>query len=199
MSLQGFNLLRKQKTPPTAWEKIYSWVLGTARVIVIIVELVVVGSFVIRVIVDTQAKRLDKELESRDKTISSFAKSENRFREIQLKSDNYKGLWISSSTYSDMLKELDNQLSANFSNLTINASSEILTVRGAGDVSRISSFEDAIKQSTYFSNVETFEIDTSTGGDNRGNIGLRAVINDSDRTGLSVNESIEPSETNSIN
>jgi len=63
MSEQGFNLLKPQKTPPTLWEKIYAWVLGTARIIVIIVEIIVVFSFGARIAVDTIASRLDKEVE----------------------------------------------------------------------------------------------------------------------------------------
>lgn len=177
MSLKGFNLLKKQVAPPTAWEKIYTWVLGTARVIVIIAELVVVVAFVTRIVVDTQGSRLDKKLKNREATLGAFSESEAKYRSIQNRASNYQTLWENSSNYTPALKELDTLLSGGFSDLSISITDGVVTVRGVGDVSRIDDLEKSLKQSTYFSNVETFEIDTTSQGDRRGNVGLRAVIN----------------------
>lgn len=176
MSLKGFNLLRKQAAPPTAWEKIYAWVLGTARVIVIIVEFVVIVSFVARIVVDTQAKQLEKGIESKQDLFEGFATSEQRYREIQLKSENYQSLWTRSSNYGDPLKEVTKLFSGNFNDLQITISADTLTIRVEGDVDRIAEIETQIKKSSVFKNVETFEIDTTEGGDTRGNLGIRAVI-----------------------
>jgi len=187
MSLKGFNLLRKQSSPPTAWEKIYGWVLGTARVIVIVVELIVVASFVTRVVVDTQAKQLDKKLETRELSMAAFADAEADYRLTQKKTGNYKMLWQNSSDYATVLKELENYLNANFTNMNISIIDQELTIRAEGDVDKISIFEAQMKNSESFVNVETFELDRDSSGGRRASFGLRAVIIDKNR------ESISPS------
>jgi len=179
VSIHGFNLLKQQKAPPTSWEKIYVWALGTARIIVIIVELIVVGAFVSRVVVDTQGKRLDKNLETRQATLSAFKETETGYRIIQAKATNYKVVWENASNYAAALQELDNLLSANYANLRISIDKDFVTIRGEGDINQIENFETKFKESKYFSNVETFEVDSSSGdSDRRGSFGIRGYIND---------------------
>lgn len=184
MGLRGFNLLKKQADPPTAWEKIYTWVLGTARIIIIIVEFIVVISFGTRIIVDTQAKQLDKKIEDKQRSLSAFSTQEADYRKTQMKMSNYKAIWQNSSNYSELLREIDNYLNSNFSNLSINITDQVVTIRAEGDVDKISDFENAMKSSDYFINVETFELNRDSSGDRRANFGLRAVIVEISRLGL---------------
>ncbi|MBN1331560.1 hypothetical protein JW978_01585 [Candidatus Dojkabacteria bacterium] len=176
MSLQGFNLLKKQKIPPTLWEKIYTWVLGTARVLVIMVEIVVVISFGIRVAVDTISSRLDKEVEKQQNTLGAFSESETRYRTIQSRTSEYKNIYEKSSNYSAMLSELENYLGANFTGLSIYITEDELTIRGEGDVSRISSLEESLKASNYLRNVEVYDLNAQEEGSRRADFGIRAII-----------------------
>lgn len=177
MGLAGFNLLKKQKEPPTTWEKIYAWVLGTVRVIVIIVQILVVGSFVARVVIDTQAKNLDKELEKREKTLGGFSETEERYRTIQQRSSNYRGIWENSSSYADQMSEIDNALIGNYTTLNVIVDEGNLVIRGEADINNIGQLEDRIKSSDSFTNVETFELESgSSKGDRRASFGIRAII-----------------------
>ncbi len=177
MTLKGFNLLREQKEPPTLWEKIYAWTLGTARIIVIIVELIVVGAFVTRIIIDTKAKKIDKEVKLRQATLDGLSESEFRYREIQDKLSLYTDVWQNSSNYTDVVKILENNLIVNFSDLQVSIDKGKLVIRGEGDINRISDLETAIKSSEMFTNVETFEVDSTTvRGTRRITFGIRADI-----------------------
>ena len=178
MTLQGFNLLKPQRTPATMWEKIYSWVLGTARIIVIIVEVIVVLSFGARVGVDTISSRLDKEVTKQQNTLGAFSESETRYRNIQSRTREYKNIWEHSSNYSTMLKELENYLGANFTNLTIGLSEDELTIRGEGDVTKISALEESMKSSPNLKNVEIYDLSAEREGSRRSSFGVKAIIKD---------------------
>lgn len=177
MGLQGFNLLKQQPSPPTTWEKIYLWVLGTARVVIIIVEIIVIAAFVIRIVVDTQGSRIEKEIENREMAISGFEESEVRYRTIQTRTRNYQNLWENSSNISPIMEELNQLFSGDFADLRVSVERDLLTVRGEATIEKISALEKAVKESDSFRNVETFEV-TSEDAQNssRGNFGLRAVI-----------------------
>lgn len=178
MGLQGFNLLKKQPAPPTVWEKVYSWALGTARTIIIIVELIVVGAFVTRIIIDTQGSRLDKEIEDQEHVIAGFEESMIRYRTIQSRTENYKSIWDSSNQYYPIFEEVNGMLNSSFADLRIIIDEDTVTLRGQGDISRISDLETKMKNSATFTNVETFEITTEDDSNARGSFGLRAVIKD---------------------
>lgn len=179
MSLQGFNLLKKQVKPATLWEKIYAWVLGTARIVIIIVEVLVVGAFAARIAVDTISSRLEKEIEKRNSTLAVFAESETRYRQIQSRVKEYQNIWESSSNYSPAMYEVENYLGANFTDLRIEINGNQLLIRAEGDVSKISQLEENIKTSSRFKNVETFDLTADTdGGSRRASFGIRAIIID---------------------
>ncbi len=177
MGLQGFNLLKQQPAPPTTWEKIYIWILGTARVIIIIVELIVIGAFVTRVVVDTQGRRIEKDIENRERTISGFEESIVRYRIIQTRTKNYKSIWENSSNKAPVMAELNSLLAADFADLRVSIEGDLLTIRGGGTIERISVLEKAVKESDSFMNVEAFEITTEEDDIiSRGSFGLRAII-----------------------
>lgn len=176
MSLQGFNLLKAQKTPPTMWEKIYAWVLGTARIIVIVVEVIVVLSFGARVAVDTISSRLDKEVTKQQNTLGAFSESEVRYRTIQSRTREYQNIWEHSSNYSTTLRELENYLAANFSDLTIEIAENELTIRAEGDVTKISALEDSMKSSENLKNVEVYDLTAEQTGGRRSSFGVKAQI-----------------------
>ncbi len=179
MTLKGFNLLRKQKEPPTVWEKIYAWTLGTARIIIIIVEIVVVGAFATRVVIDTKAKKLDKEMKLRQLTLANLSDTELKYRKIQDKNSIYKDLWRNSSNYYLVAKDLENYLSSNFSDLQVSIEKGELIIRGEGDIDKIAKLENDIKSSNKFINVETFKVDTTiVRGSRRVTFGIKANIKD---------------------
>ncbi|MBD3280531.1 hypothetical protein GF389_03335 [Candidatus Dojkabacteria bacterium] len=178
MTLQGFNLLKPQKTPPTLWEKIYSWVLGTARIIVIIVEVIVVVAFGARIAVDTISSRLDKEIEKQQNTLGAYSESEQRFRTIQARTREYENIWEVSSNYAEMLFEIENYLLANFTDLSIEVSENELRISGEGDVGKISTLEDSLKSSEYLRNVEVYDLSAEEEGSRRSSFGIRAIIED---------------------
>ncbi len=201
MGLRGFNLLKTQPTPPTVWEKFYAWVLGTARTVIIVVQIVVIGAFVTRIIVDTQAKRLEKDIERKEMIISGFKESEKRYRIIQDRTTHFSEIWKDASNYYPVVEEIDSLLFSNFADLRIGIEGDIVTLRGQGNIQNISDLETKLKASSSFYNVEAFEIQAGDGlsSGSVGNFGLRALIKSPSGRSMEVFQTPTNTNNNTIN
>ena len=135
---KGFNLLKEQVEPPSVWTKIYDWVLGTARIVIIIVEVIVLIAFGIRIFIDLQAKELDSKIEQSDAVMNVLLTSETSFRQIQNKTAAYETLWNGTMNYSDVVNNINSLLPVNTSitNLTIAIDQENVTISGVADKTR---------------------------------------------------------------
>ena len=135
---KGFNLLKEQVEPPSVWTKIYDWVLGTARIVIIIVEVIVLIAFGIRILIDLQAKELDSKIEQSDAVMNVLLTSETSFRQIQNKTAAYETLWNGTMNYSDVVNNINSLLPVNTSitNLTIAIDQENVTISGVADKTR---------------------------------------------------------------
>jgi hypothetical protein len=149
MSRRGFNLLREQLTPPTAWDKIYDWMVGTARIIVIVVEIIVIIAFGARIILDTIGGNLDRTIaEEIDPQLESFAQLEEEFRQTQRKNDNYTELYRESSSltpyhlYAEQLLSVDRNLQGT---INVQISGERFVVNGELLESDVKELENDIK------------------------------------------------------
>lgn len=178
MAKKGFNLLQPQEAPPTFWDKIYAWVLGTARVIIIAVELVVLGVFVGRFIVDGNTKNLDEQISVEQRRLDALATKEESFRKIQNKLAVYEEMWVGASSYTSVLREIDTYLPSSSADITLQVSGRDLVIRGFADLTAISSLEKSMKSSDSFERVEVFEVQEQGGGQVGGVFAVRGVIDD---------------------
>ncbi len=160
MGLKGFNLLQGNTAPPDLWDKTYAWVTNIGRIIVIIVQIVVIMSFLIRIVVDTQTKNLKEEEKAREQILTSFKQQEIEFRNLQTQFQAYKDIWNISSSYSDIFKEILSYMPKRAREINISIKDNIISVKGESEVSLIGTFESKLKNSKNFSNVQVLEVES---------------------------------------
>jgi hypothetical protein len=170
---KGLNILRDQLAPPTSWDKIYKWMLGSARVVIIVVEIVVMLAFAVRIVVDTEGGNLDKEITSKQAELSAYKSQELNFREVQIKADKYRVLWESSSNLSVYMSYINDLLSDTSGEISVRIENDEITIRGLLPLNEINAIESALKGAADSSNetsiinlrsVELAEINTRGGG-----------------------------------
>ena len=177
MGETGFNLLQPQEAPATFWDKAYAWVVGTARVIIIIVEVIVFAAFVARFVLDTQTKNLEEKIAVQEVKIDALAEKEKYFLEVQQKALVHKDLWTSGSNYSPILKEVDAYIPSSSTDIDLQLKDGILLIRGFSDFNTVSRMEASLKNSETFTQTEVLEIQDQGGSDeSSGTFGLKAVL-----------------------
>lgn len=149
-----FNLLRPVEPPPTIWDKVYTWIVINARIVILITELLIAFAFLGKIIEDTAAKNKDKQIEKERTELSFYsAEKEPLFRSIQDKVEQYEILWNSSSSYSDVLNEIYSYVSNSGSDVTIRINKSKVSVFGYVDLTALKELESAMKNSKTFENV----------------------------------------------
>lgn len=160
-----FNLLKPYVPPLTGWDRIYDWLLGKARVIMVIAEIIVVFTFVTKVVVDTQAKGFEDDIKSKDFEMQRLAESvEPVLRKLQLKTQMYTQLWNGSNRYADIVKEIHGYIPNPGSELLININRDEVTISGEEDFATLARIEQAMKSSRTFSEVSVTQLNTDTSG-----------------------------------
>lgn len=179
MAQKGFNLLQPQEAPATFWDKAYAWVVGTARVIIIIVEIIVFGAFVARFVLDSQTKNLDEQISVQQARLDAVAEKEEYFRGVLGKSTSYKEIWENSSSYADIWGELNTYLPTISTDISVQVKNDTLLIRGFSALSSVSSLEGSLKGSKTFERTEVFEVQNEGGGaQDQGTFALRAIVKD---------------------
>ncbi|HEX9804335.1 MAG TPA: hypothetical protein VGA67_01520 [Candidatus Dojkabacteria bacterium] len=145
MAKKSFNILRPQLSPPTAWDKIYQWMVGTARIVIIVVEIIVVFAFGIRVVVDTIGKNLDKQIVQKDAALNAYAPSEAEFRSVQNKTDAYRGLWVNSSGNFKLVQYLRTLLDQYSGAISFQINPQSVSISGELFSNEIKAIEQAMK------------------------------------------------------
>jgi hypothetical protein len=192
MGQKGFNLLQPQEAPPTFWDKAYSWVVGTARVIIIIIEIVVFGAFAFRFILDSQTKALDDQIKVQQFKLDALKDKEADFRKLQVKGVEYQKQWDKSSKYYATLTEVDSYLPQVTNDLIIQISQDVLTIRGFANLSSVASLETALKNSPSFESTEVFEVhEQGSTTEQRGIFAVRTHIKDSSTRSLITDNSTD--------
>lgn len=175
-----FNLLKPKKEPPTAWDKVYGWMVTRARVIIIVLQVFIAIAFISKVVVDLQARTITEEIKRIDADIAfNFGSVEPRIRTLQQKSGAFVNIWKKSTSYTPVLKEINTYLNVNNPELTVAFSDNTLTITGIANRNQVAEVEQAIKTSSNFLNVELFEIKAEGNEVTQGigGFGIRATIN----------------------
>jgi Tfp pilus assembly protein PilN len=168
-----FNLLQPKADPPTAWDNIYTWIIDKARIVMIVAEFLIVLVFIAKVVVDTQAKGFDDTIAKLDQQVRfAYSASEPRIRTLQQKVKAYETLWQKSSTYSPLFSEILGYLKTQDTKLVISFDGKELSVSGFGDKAAVAAFENAMKSSSNFTNVELFEVKAEGEEIEQGNSGF---------------------------
>lgn len=157
---KGFNLLKNQVEPQTMWTKVYQWTTTTARAIMVLVELVIVVAFGFRVVVDLQFKNLNKDIESKEEVLLVLQDSERRLKDIQSKVTIYENLYLETSYYNNVYKEVARIVPSSVNELTSQISDNEVIVRGFADTETIAQVESAFKNSQFFTKTELLNVET---------------------------------------
>jgi hypothetical protein len=153
---RNFNLLKPYKAPPTAWDKVYDWLINKARVVMLVSEVAVAISFVGKVVVDVQAKNLDDAIKGKVFELSQYAPViEPNLRQIQQKANVFTNIWEASSGYSDVLKEIYSYVPNPAADLSIRIAESDVTITGGDSLEALSQIEAKMKASATFVSSET--------------------------------------------
>lgn len=175
-----FNLLKPYTPPPTSWDRVYEWLVGKARIVMIVAEIAVALSFVTKVVVDVQAKNFDDQIGSANFELTAFAANlEPRLRHIQQKSQTYQRVWEGSTAYAAVVAEILGSIPNLSSAIDVRITDNRLSIRSDDRIEVLSQIEERIKASPTFSAVSISNL-TSEGGDvssDEGRFVLNATIN----------------------
>jgi hypothetical protein len=173
----GFNLLISQIEPPTLWTKIYDWMVGSARIVMISIELVVIVAFGLRVFLDVESKNLDEEIANKENILRAFQSSEVRFRKIQDHVNAYAKSWEEASVHSSVYAEVNTYLPQNPVEMSVQIDTTTVVVSGTASGKEIAFLENAFKNSSTFRDAQLVKLDIEgTSGDSLGNFTIVAAI-----------------------
>lgn len=149
-----FNLLEPVIPPKTFWDKIYDWFMTRARVVMIVVEVIVVLTFVGKIAIDNIGKNKMNELEKIQLELRPLEISnEAKFRDIQVRGEDYKKLWNKSSAYSEIISEIFSYINHSVDTLSIRIDKNSIIILGYEDLNALQSLETQLKSSPTFTNA----------------------------------------------
>lgn len=156
-----FNLLKPIEPPATVWDKIYDWLVKQARVIVMIAEVFIAVAFFAKVIVDTQAKDKQEDVDALIAEANLYTDENGvanarkfRYLQIQNRDRDYISLWNNSSNVSNVLSEIYSYVPNQSNDITITVSSGNVTISGQLELSTLEQIEDQIDGSDTFASSE---------------------------------------------
>lgn len=161
MATEGsiFNLLKPIKPPETVWDKIYEWLVGRAKVVILITQLIIALSFFGKIYVDTEAKSKDEEIEQVSNEISFFQAPggiDSSARITFTKDSDYRRIWDESSYMHVVLEEIYSYLANPNSEISIQIDEEGVSASGRDTTENLRQFEAALDQSTSFTSKNFF-------------------------------------------
>jgi hypothetical protein len=181
MKRRPFNLLKPIQPPKTVWDKVYDWLLGRARIVLLITEILIAASFFAKVIQDTDAKNKEDEI-VRLTTQLDFYKDtlEPSFRVLENKDNAYRLIWNNSPKYSDIVKQVYEFIGNTSSHVNLRVEGKEITIFGTEDLSVLQRLEAALKSSDIFSSVviRSLTLEQQEILEQKGDYILSAVIKD---------------------
>lgn len=179
MKQKPFNLLKPVQPPKTVWDKIYEWILSRARVVIMFVIILITVAFIAKVVVDTDAKNKNKQVDNGLTELSFFSQStEPNIRFLIRKIDNYKRLNQNYARYSNILEEVYRVLGNSANEVTVRLQENRLSIFGTDNLTLLRELETKLKNSSTFDRVSFGTIAINTGIDlvERGEYVLTADI-----------------------
>ncbi len=182
-----FNLLKPLQPPKTAWDKIYDWIVDKARIVVLVTIILIAAAFVAKVVVDTDAKNKNKQIDSLTQRLGFYAAEvEPRLRLIATKTDTYQKIWNKASSYAPIIEEIYSYVDNPGADLTIKASDGKVSIFGTEDLTLLRHLEESLRNSESFTSVNfgNLSIDGQDLQDSKGEYSVTAVIKESKRPSI---------------
>lgn len=78
----SINLLTAEIRPQGQWDRIYAWTANTAKYIIIITEMIVIGAIGFRFIIDGRIAKLDDQIEMDKQLLEYLSPEESKIRQL---------------------------------------------------------------------------------------------------------------------
>lgn len=78
----SINLLTAEIRPQGQWDRIYAWTANTAKYIIIITEIVVLGAIAFRFVIDGRIAAMDRQIELQKQLLDARATEESQVRQL---------------------------------------------------------------------------------------------------------------------
>lgn len=88
----SINLLTAEIKPQGQWDRIYTWTISTAKYIIIITELMVLGAIGYRFVLDSKIAVLDEDIESQNSIMTQRKPEEERIKNLISSVDSIKSM-----------------------------------------------------------------------------------------------------------
>ncbi|WKZ23639.1 MAG: hypothetical protein QY312_02640 [Candidatus Dojkabacteria bacterium] len=160
----SINLLTAEIRPQGKWDKIYAWTANTAKYIIIITEIVVLGAIAFRFVVDGRIAALDREIEIQKGIMSARSSDEAQLKKLVTSLTSIKAMEESNYSLSRFYEQIQALIPASVTVQTVSV--DISSCVIAGQVSNYESLlllENNLKQSEFLENV-TMSANQSAGG-----------------------------------
>ncbi|MCA9386463.1 hypothetical protein KC669_00345 [Candidatus Dojkabacteria bacterium] len=175
-----FNLLKPISEPKSAWDKIYDWIIGKARIVLLSTEIIMVLIFFVKVVVDNIEKnKLNEFDKTQQELLNLESQHEEEFRQIQARVIDYQNIWQNSNMIFPIYNEVLGYIDSPSSQFSLNISSAgTITIEGYEDLDRLRSIENKMKASDSFNSVtiNTLTLEQTDVIDKRGRYSLTGII-----------------------
>lgn len=148
-----FNLLYVRGRQLDGWEKIYVWLSGTCRIIIIVTLLIIIVSFGFRFAYERELNDLKESSETLSFRLKSYEKRQKDITTLQTEMAAYNKAWKPLSNYSKILDDLIALNPQGISNFNIGLTLTGISVSGSGSRDAVSNAEIAYKNSPLLINV----------------------------------------------
>lgn len=157
---QGFNLLKPQVEAPSIWTTFYKWVVGTARIILIVTETAVMVALVIRIVIDVQGKDLDEKISNYESIIKVRSEEEKKYVTLQTKTTDYRDSFDKNLKYASQLNDFIKNIPNSFSDIDLSIINNKISFRGKAPNTDIKTMENYLKSSILYINSQLTTFDT---------------------------------------
>jgi len=160
---QGFNFLKPQVEPPSVWTRVYDWVVGTARLILIIFEVAVVIALGIRIVVDIQSKNLDDQIGNVESILNVRSAEEIKYRLLQDKINAFTTAWTTSNSYSSEYAAINKFIPLSATDYTVSIDGMAITITGKANNADIGAMENSLKGASLFTDTKLSTLEVGSG------------------------------------
>ena len=160
---QGFNLLKPQVEAPSIWTTLYNWVVGTARIVLIITETAVIGALFIRIVIDVQGKDLDEKISNYESIIKVRSEEESKYLKLQSMTADYRDSYDKNYKFSGQMNEFIKNIPLEFNDVVINFVDNKIVLSGKALNIDIKEMENYLKTSDLYINSQLTSFDIGGG------------------------------------
>lgn len=159
------NIFRTQDEQINLINRVLPWLLSSGKFILIFVELIVIGGFMMRYLLDSQISDLDNQISSEVNYIKARKNDEQQIRLTQFQLANIRQVKNSNLDFPTILSKISQftPQTASLTSIDLNKTADspfyVLTITGkATTPTEVSAFVAALAQDSTFSNIDIASI-----------------------------------------